>query len=615
KDNYVGYLYPTIDDQSDLANALPQDNAGNPYIILTSGSLLPETSSVLIANHLNQGHHTLTAVAHRGYDRYALAGYAVSSGDLATPYNTQIALGWLAVVISLAGVVITGWQVHWRKFLRPLAGFWQQLSTIAQFSLSALASLLLMLGMLLTWGEASPTLFRREPVQIGLSILTAGLIYLNPALPLTLIAAFVLFIILYHRPAFGLALIIFFAPFFLFPVELYRFAFPMSELLTLITFAAWLVRTAVQWAQPEFKLKTRWQPLDIVLLVWVLLGVISLLWTQNRAPAITELRTLLIEPALFYLIFRTLPLTRQDVLRVVDALLCAGLIVCLVGLYLYVRGEAVITAEEDARRLASIYGSPNNVALFLGRCLPFTLAFTLIPIDRNRRILAGICFGLMLLTVILTQSVGALFIGVPAAVAAVLLVIYRRRALIPMIILIGLAVVGFIIGASLSERFARALDFTEGTNFARLRVWQSAFNILQDHPITGLGLDQFLYSFRGQYILPDAWQEPDLSHPHNFLLDIWIRLGLIGIMLFAAMQCFFWQQNLQNLRRTVHDPLLFALTAGIIGSMVNLLAHGLIDNSLFVLDLAFVFMLLLALTAALSSSNIRSIDVTGDKMV
>ena len=115
--------------------------------------------------------------------------------------------------------------------------------------------------------------------------------------------------------------------------------------------------------------------------------------------------------------------------------------------------------------------------------------------------------------------------------------------------------------------------------------------------------------------MPDAWQEPDLSHPHNFLLDLWIRLGIVGVLLFGVMQRFFWQQNLQNLRSFPADPLFFALTTGIIGSMVNLLTHGLIDNSIFVSDLAFVFMLLLALTAKLSRANIRSIDANTDKMV
>jgi hypothetical protein len=48
------------------------------------------------------------------------------------------------------------------------------------------------------------------------------------------------------------------------------------------------------------------------------------------------------------------------------------------------------------------------------------------------------------------------------------------------------------------------------------------------------------------------------------------------------------------------DRLLSVLLVGTIGSFANLIAHGLIDNSVFVLDLAYVFILLQALIVYLS---------------
>ena len=205
----------------------------------------------------------------------------------------------------------------------------------------------------------------------------------------------------------------------------------------------------------------------------------------------------------------------------------------------------------------------------------------------------------MLVTVGLTQSAGALVLGVPVALVAVLMLVLRRRALLP---LAGLAVVGGV-GLALalqSARFARLLDMTEGTNFYRLRVWQSALNVIRDRPLTGLGLDQFLYAFRGRYIFPDAWQEPDLSHPHNFLLDVWVRLGIAGPLVFIGLQVAFWRTVAPLVHRFSTTPLLQALVIGAMGSMANLLAHGLVDNSVFVNDLSIVFMLLLGLAASLN---------------
>lgn len=53
------------------------------------------------------------------------------------------------------------------------------------------------------------------------------------------------------------------------------------------------------------------------------------------------------------------------------------------------------------------------------------------------------------------------------------------------------------------------------------------------------------------------------------------------------------------------DLLSFSLAIGAIGSMINLIGHGMIDNSIFVIDLSYVFVLLLALTHL---ENVRSID-------
>jgi putative inorganic carbon (HCO3(-)) transporter len=61
--------------------------------------------------------------------------------------------------------------------------------------------------------------------------------------------------------------------------------------------------------------------------------------------------------------------------------------------------------------------------------------------------------------------------------------------------------------------------------FCVIQLWRSAWQIALDHPLMGVGLDQFFYHYRSNYLLPAAWQEPNLNHPHNVLLDWWTRLG------------------------------------------------------------------------------------------
>ncbi len=600
--DYVAHLYPLVDGSSGAANALQRDADGNPYILLTSNSRQSEINLIPVARDLRPGPHILSAVADEGRDQYALVGYAVSDGDLSEPYRRQFNLALFTAMISAFAVFIVGVKVDWRPIFRPLNRLWSPLSEVVQLSITAAASTLLMIGMLLTFGREEPALLRREPVQLGLAVLSAGLLYLNLNVILSLISLLVLAFIFYHRPPLGLAMVIFFAPFFLFPVELYRFAFPVSELLIILTAVTWLLRVAVDWANARQKrdhtpaiLWPHWNIMDIAIILWLLCGLAAVFWSAQRGLALTDFRTLFLEPALFYLIFRTTIHRQADFQRLFDALLLSGITVAVIGLFLYTRGEAIITAEGAARRLASVYGSPNNVALFLGRCIPFAITFALLARDR-RRIFAGLALLVMLPAVILTQSVGGLFIGIPASIVVILILLYGRRAALPLLITTGVLIAALFIGAAVSPRIARVFTFTEGTNFIRLRLWESSLNMLQDHPLTGLGLDQFLYAYRGEYILPDAKEEPDLSHPHNMLLDYWLRLGIGGVIILIITQVAFWAlmgRGLYWLRsRRERYPLLLAVGVGIAGSMGNTLAHGLIDNSIYVLDLVYVFMLL-----------------------
>ena len=104
-------------------------------------------------------------------------------------------------------------------------------------------------------------------------------------------------------------------------------------------------------------------------------------------------------------------------------------------------------------------------------------------------------------------------------------------------------------------------------------------------------MDQFLYHYP-RYMHPEAWREASLSHPHNIVLDYWLRLGLLGLAGLA------WAAWLVVRRvRLATGPaagatrpaggLPLALGLGGAGALVALVVHGLLDNSYFVLDLAY----------------------------
>jgi O-antigen ligase len=174
----------------------------------------------------------------------------------------------------------------------------------------------------------------------------------------------------------------------------------------------------------------------------------------------------------------------------------------------------------------------------------------------------------------------------------------------------GWLVVGGVLAASIVAlpllarvpRFADLLDFTSGTSFFRVQLWISAWRMWLDHPWLGVGPDNFLQLYRSRYILPEAWQEPNLSHPHNIVLDFLSRLGLLGFAAGAAMMLGFWRTGVRVYRRLrgtggaleANKMPLLPLAVGLMGAVADMVAHGLVDHSFFLVDLAYVFFLALA---------------------
>jgi len=335
-------------------------------------------------------------------------------------------------------------------------------------------------------------------------------------------------------------------------------------------------------------------PLDWSVIAFLIVSAVSVFLADYRTFALREFRVIIIEPIIFYTLIRAAQLDRRAVWRIVDALVLAGTLVAVIGLVQYVFNLNIITAEEGVRRLRSVYGSPNNVGLFLGRVFPIGLAVALVGVGRRR-----IFYALALLpigaAILLSQSRGAIFIGVPLSILAVGLLAGGRWLWATL----GVLIVGGIAAIPLlnSPRIQALFSGGGGTSFFRVALWKSTLEMIRDQPWFGVGPDNFLYAYRGRYLRPEAWQEPSLSHPHNVLLDFAARLGLIGLGVFLWMQAAFWITAFRALHLAKRSLIIdhWALVIGLMASMVDFLAHGLIDASYFVVDLAFVFMLTLAL--------------------
>jgi O-antigen ligase len=372
-----------------------------------------------------------------------------------------------------------------------------------------------------------------------------------------------------------------------------------------------------QWIQRLVTSPTRNLDLGVVALAG--LAFAATLAAENFGVSFQDFHVVVWDGAAFYAFVRLIrspntespaPATTANSLiwHVVDALLLGVTLMAFYAIYQFFFTDQAITAE-GVHRALGVYGSPNNLALLLDRAAPVLIAIAIFsPVGgrmRQRRIMYGLALVPTLMALVLTFSRGALLLGLPAAI----LFIGLMRGGRALWATLGALVVGGVGLLPLfgTERFRSMLDTRAGTGFFRLRLWQSALAMLSDHPWLGVGLDNFLYQYRTRYILPDAWQEPNLSHPHNILLDFGTRLGVGGIAVLLWLQFAFWRAAWHLYHR---QPLgeERALILGLMGSMVATLAHGMVDNSFFLVDLAYIFFLTLGVVGKLAASREERIE-------
>lgn len=556
------FLYVTVDGEP--SHALPVDEMGRAYVALYDRE--PTVTTVPLATGLAAGPHTVEVAIEGGVGQWTLVDWRVGV-EAAGKGELWRAVGWAAI-----GTALMLLAVHDIRRV-GLAAWGRVICAWPEWAQTALAAGLagaFWTAAALSWGYdwGSPWLL----VSLFLLILFAWFSSLRPDL--------------------GLALVACAAPFYLYPGAMFYRAVSLPEALLL----ACAVGAALRGRALE-KGGMRWRPLDYALSLLLIAAVVAGAAAADKKAALFELRAVFLAPALYYARLRRTRLDERGRWRIIDGWVVGAVGVALVGLVQYAMGRGV-AAEGGLLRLRSVYFSPNNVGLYLERVWPVLVAVWAWGFFRARRrgarwMLYALALGLVTLALALSFSRGALWLGLPAAI---LVMGWRAGGRWRLTALFAVGVLALILLLPM-PRLASVFDLSEGSTFFRLQVWRSSLALIRDHFWLGVGPGNFVSAYRTRYVLPSAWAEPNLEHPHSLYLDHWTRLGLLGLLAGAAVQIAFWRQlrrwRLQQGRNA-------ALMLGLAGGMAALLAHGLVDNALFFPDLALTFALMAASACWLS---------------
>jgi len=483
---------------------------------------------------------------------------------------------------------------------------------------------------------------------------TGGFFHLNPlfSLPFLLIFA----VLCWYRVPFAVALLPLALPYYLLQKTVIgAYAFSLTEITLVVCLVVALLKLLFRRSKWEYwlswhELPDRLGPFTIPILVFLAAAAISVAIASEPHFALRAFRKEVFDPLVYFLLVLFCLRSRGDLLRLLGALLAAGVMVAFLSLsqYFIFRGQ-LVQETGNVLRVHAAYGSANDVGLLFDYVLPIALALAITKIPGSigmlkswqfRTLAIALCLPLILV-LYLSQSHGAWLAIAAAALFIAGFSIRDRKTLLVGTILFVVAA-GLVFAVFHTRIISFLLDShvnAQGisTTTKRLYLWQTALNMIHDSPWFGYGMDNWLCHYSRNTIcyipgLKHYWiltnpvthapsglmDEPNLSHPHNVFLHVWVSVGIFGLLAFIVLLVlFFWLfiRVLTHLRSmetgmaparggpTINrgpttmrgaNLLLQSMTIGIGAAMCAALVQGQVDSSFLEQDLAFCFWTLVA---------------------
>lgn len=328
-------------------------------------------------------------------------------------------------------------------------------------------------------------------------------------------------------------------------------------------------------------------PQSWLLVVFIAISLI-LLFTKGQMIYDSN-NHLLIEPLLLVAVafFATLNAVKSlsDLKIILNTFAVIGVTIALLTLVQsfitgIMTGQTWIYMGEQGmvNRAGSLGIDPNEVAATLATLLPvFFFLFDNEKSSTFRRTLYLLGIPLAILTIFLTYSRGGFL-----CLMVALFLIFKKRLLAKYVIgFAALVIIIFVlVPFTFWERIA-STGTTDTTGQGRMIIWEVTLNMIQEHPLTGIGFGQFPYVF-AQY----SGQKYYYFSPQSTYLGIAAETGIVNLLIYLVL-CGVTFFNLHQLKRgaqILNDTVMIKLCDVLNASLVVAMISGLtLDRRMWIL--------------------------------
>ncbi len=334
---------------------------------------------------------------------------------------------------------------------------------------------------------------------------------------------------------------------------------------------------------------------------------IALLWGVVNS---FSLKTSLLQAAvhisfiLFYFVIVNVLRTKEQWLALIKVFVVSAFIVSLYGILQNFIGinstESWVDEEmfEDISiRVYSFFDNPNVLGEFLVMTVPVCLAVMWGKMRESHKTLFGFILISMAACMIFTWSRGA-WLGVFLAVALFLVIMDKRWVFAGALLLMVLPVLMVLSGnTAILERLLSIGNTADTSTAYRVSIWEASINLIRDFWISGIGIGSDAYKvIYPAYALSGA---NFALHSHNLYLQVWVEMGVIGIislisLVFAFVKQVFSKDVMELRKEDNNAKIVIALGAGLLGYLFQ----GLTDYVWYNYKILMIFWIIIALSVS-----------------
>ena len=329
--------------------------------------------------------------------------------------------------------------------------------------------------------------------------------------------------------------------------------FPHTTAIKEICFylAVLIVLILVVFRRSTFIFKT---PLTLPLIFFLLWATLSIFWSLNMENSIHDVRAHLLNHIILYFLLINSFSSRKGLATLAWIVVISAAIFSVAGMFYFY----IILDNPIGSRFGHLSTrGPTNVfpelgVNFIGTITVFSMLICLHYFFQERhlyrRTAIVACLIPLFIATFLTQSNGT-FTALMLAITIKLSL--KAKKIVPFILL---AVAGIVVMTPLK-------DYIKISSLeSRSKINYVTYEVIKDYPIAGIGfgMQTFIENIdKKSYInsIPKKKRPTEIYTPHNWLLSIAVRLGIIGLILFLYIIVVFGKMCWETIRNPKDDDI------------------------------------------------------------